>query len=256
MTSMSDREKEDRQKEDGTVTSPRGGYSQGLRIGVGLAAASFVLAITFGALTRSQGWGIVAPIICSLVVFSGSAQFALATALSGGGSVGPAIVAAGLINGRYLPMGLAVAPSLRGNRFRRAVEGQAVVDGSWAAAHLGDGRFDRELLIGSTLIQWPAWVLGTAVGVFVAPAPDVVDKFGLDLAFPAFFLVLLLDEVRSARKGWAAAGIGATAAAALVAVLPAGLALIGATVGSLIGLGDRAPGRSRAGDAPGGTEDA
>jgi len=246
----------DRKRNDRTITSSRDRFFEGVRIGTGLAAASFVLAITFGALTRSQGWGVLAPIICSLVVFSGSAQFALATALGGGGGAGPAVIAAGLINGRYLPMGLAVAPSLRGNRFRRAIEGQAVVDGSWAAAHLGNGRFDRELLIGSTLVQWPAWVLGTAVGVFVAPSPAVVHTYGLDLAFPAFFLVLLLDELPSARKGWAAAGIGATVAAGLVAVLPAGLALIGATVGSLIGLGDRVPGRSDPADAPGRTEEA
>ncbi|HEX8345872.1 MAG TPA: branched-chain amino acid ABC transporter permease, partial [Actinoplanes sp.] len=102
-----------------------------------------------------------------------------------------------------------------------------------------DGRFDREVLIGSTVVQWPAWVIGTVVGVFVAPSPDVVERFALDLAFPAFFLVLLLDEVKSARKGWAAAGIGATVAAGLVTVVPAGVALLGATVGSLIGLGDR-----------------
>ena len=48
---------------------------------------------------------------------------------------------------------------------RRAAEGQAVVDASWAMANQGDGRFDRDLLVGATLPQYPAWVLGTALGV-------------------------------------------------------------------------------------------
>src|SRR3982751_4157694 len=105
-----------------TEDSSRARFLAGLRSGVGLAAAAFVLAVTFGAMARTQGWGLLAPVICSLVVFSGSAQFTLATALGGGGGIVPAVAAAALINGRFLPMGLAVAPSLRGGRLRRALE--------------------------------------------------------------------------------------------------------------------------------------
>lgn len=97
-----------------------------MRVGAGLATAGFVLAITFGASAREQGWSVPAAILASVLIFSGSAQFALLAALAGGGAGGPAVAAALLINGRFLPMGLAVAPSLSGGRFRRAVQGQAV----------------------------------------------------------------------------------------------------------------------------------
>lgn len=127
----------------------------GVKVGTGLALASFVLAVTFGAMARSEGWGVVAPIVCSLMVFSASAQFALATALTGGGGISAAVAAAALINGRFIPMGVAVAGDLRGSRVRKELEGQAVVDGSWAAAHLGGGRFDRYKLFGATVVQWP-----------------------------------------------------------------------------------------------------
>jgi 4-azaleucine resistance transporter AzlC len=215
----------------------------GVRVGAGLATAAFVLAVTFGATARSAGWGLLAPVVCSLIVFSGSAQFALLTALGGGGGPVPAVAAAALINARFLPMGLAVAPSLRGGRLRRAVQGQAVVDGSWVAAHLGGGRFDRELLIGATIVQWPAWVAGTAAGVFFPPPAHFAHALGLDVVFPAFFLVLLIDELRASRAARLAAGIGATCAAALALVVPAGVALLGSTAGALIGLRrrDRAP---------------
>ena len=85
------------------------GFRAGLRIGASLAGASFVLAVTFGATVQAQGWGVLAPIVCSVLVFSGSAQFALATALAGGGGVAPAIASAALINARFLPMGVAEA---------------------------------------------------------------------------------------------------------------------------------------------------
>jgi predicted branched-subunit amino acid permease len=207
----------------------------GVRVGAGLAAAAFVLAVTFGAMARDHGWGVVAPIVCSLIVFSGSAQFTFATALAGG-TAGPAIAAAALINARFVPMSLAVGPSLRGGRLRRAVEAQAVVDGSWVAAHLGGGRFDRERLIGATVVQWPAWVAGTALGVFVAPRPDIVERLGLDLVFPAFFLALLVDELRASRRARLAAGAGAAIAGGLIWVVPAGLALLGSTVAAVAGL--------------------
>ena len=220
---------------------PRERFLAGIRVGAGLAAAAFVLAVTFGATVRAQGWGTLAPVVCSLVVFSGSAQFALATALGGGGGPVPAVAAAALINARFLPMGLAVAPSLRGGRLRRALEGQAVVDGSWVAAHLGGGRFDRERLIGATIVQWPAWVAGTAVGVLFPPPADLAHSLGLDAVFPAFFLVLLIDEVRASRAARLAATIAAAVAAVLALVVPAGIALVGSTAGALVGLHRRRP---------------
>src|SRR5437762_7339570 len=216
-------------------TSARYRFLTGVRLGGSLGMAAFVLAVTFGALARARGWGVLAPVVCSLVVFSGSAQFAVLTALSGGGLV-PAVAAAALINARFLPMGVAVAGSLRGGRLRRAVEGQAVVDASWAAAHVGGGRFDRERLIGATLPQWPLWVLGTFLGAVFAPPEQVMQTLGLDAVFPAFFLVLLMDELAASGKARLAAGLGGTIAGGLVAVVPAGVALVSSTVAALIGL--------------------
>ncbi|BBH67647.1 hypothetical protein ACTI_43320 [Actinoplanes sp. OR16] len=219
-------------------------FLAGMRVGAGLAAAGFVLAITFGATAREQGWSALAAIGASVLIFSGSAQFALLAALAGSGGVGPAIGAALLINGRFLPMGLAVGPSLSGGRFRRALQGQAVVDGSWVAAHQGGGRFDRWKLFGATIVQWPAWVAGTALGVIGAPSSDLVERLGLDVVFPAFFLLVLLDELRtrrSVRGPLLAAAIGAGMAAALLWWVPAGIALLGATVGALVGLRAQEP---------------
>ncbi|MEU4422242.1 AzlC family ABC transporter permease [Actinoplanes sp. NPDC024001] len=215
----------------------RESFLGGMRVGAGLAAAGFVLAITFGATAREQGWSAVAAIVASIVIFSGSAQFALLTGLAGG--LLPAIAAALLINARFLPMGLAVGPSLTGGRFRRALQGQAVVDGSWVAAHLGGGRFDRWRLLGATIVQWPAWVAGTVVGVLGAPSAHLVESLGLDVVFPAFFLALLVDELRASRLALVAAGLGGAVAAALLWWVPAGVALVGATVGAFVGLRSR-----------------
>jgi predicted branched-subunit amino acid permease len=89
-------------------------FRDGLRIGIGFALPGFVLAVSFGVLARDLGWGVVAPIVASIVVFSGSAQFAIANVLGAGGSAAAAIVAAVLVNARFAPMSVALASALKG----------------------------------------------------------------------------------------------------------------------------------------------
>ncbi|WP_435973390.1 AzlC family ABC transporter permease [Streptomyces sp. Qhu_M48] len=232
---------------------PRERFRSGLTIGSGLAVASFLLAVSFGALARAQGWSALATVLCSMVVFSGSAQFALVAALGTGGGIATAVTAAALINSRFLPMGMAVAGDLRGGRLRRALEGQTVVDGSWAAAHLGGGRFDRLVLFGATAVQWPAWVAGTALGVAVAPDPRLLHTLGLDVLTPALFLMLLVDGLRKERAHRLPALLGAVLAAGLITVLPTGPALIGAAAAALVALfvpAGGAPSRPLPSDGP------
>ncbi|MFZ0386662.1 MAG: AzlC family ABC transporter permease [Solirubrobacteraceae bacterium] len=208
----------------------------GVRRSAGLAASTFVLGVTFGALARAHGWGLGAPVVASLTIFSGSAQFALLTTLAGGGAAWTAVASAALINLRFFPMGLSAAPSLRGGRIRRAVEAQTVVDGSWVLAHQGEGRFSRGVLFGSAFAQWPSWVTGTIIGVVLAPSTRLLDATGLDVVFPAFFAMLLFDEVRHSRSARAAAAGGAIITAVLLLALPAGPALLGGAAAALLGL--------------------
>ena len=124
-----------------------------------------MLAISFGVLAEPV-MGTVAPIVMSAVLFAGSAQFAATAVLAAGGGAGAAIAAGILLNLRYLPMGIALAPSLRGGLLRRAAIGQAMIDFSWAAASRGGGRFDAGFMLGATAPSYPCWVGGTAIGVF------------------------------------------------------------------------------------------
>jgi predicted branched-subunit amino acid permease len=181
------------------------------------------------------GWGVLAPIIASAVVFSASAQLAVVSVLGAGGGPGAAILSATLVNARFLPMGIAVSGSLCGGRLRRALEAQAVVDASWALANRGDGHFDRGMLIGATAPQFVAWVGGTALGVFAGSAIADLERFGLNVVVPAFFLVLLSAELRSHRS-LAAAALAAVIALLLVPIAPAGLPVLAASAAALIGL--------------------
>ena len=212
------------------------GYVGGARAALPFALATFALGVSFGVLSRSLGWGVVAPIVFSVITFSGSAQFAVAAVLGGGGGALSAIVAAILLNARFLPMGVAVAPFLKGGPLRRALEGQAVVDASWALASRGGGRFDRDFMIGATLPQVVAWIGGTVIGVFASGVVGDVERLGLDVIFPAFFMALLMEELRGGKVTLAAALIAAALSLVLVPLLPPGVPVIAACAAALLGL--------------------
>jgi 4-azaleucine resistance transporter AzlC len=202
-----------------------------MRRGVPFGVAVFAIAVSFGVLARPV-MGSVAPIVMSVIVFSGAAQFGSLAVLKAGGGVGAAIAAGVLLNARYLAMGLALAPSLWGRSLSRAAFAMTVVDASWAAASRDDGTFDPWYLVGVTAPQYVGWVLGTVVGVLAGHALGNPNTLGLDALFPAFFVALLLAEVRSRRR-LVAAGGGAGIALTLTPLLPAGLPILAAAVAAV-----------------------
>jgi 4-azaleucine resistance transporter AzlC len=223
-----------RSEHRGEAERPVADRRAGIRAGLPFALATFTLGISFGVLAEPV-MGAVAPIVMSIVVFAGAAQFAALSALAAGAGAPAAIVSGLLLNARFLPMGFAVGPSLRGRPLRRAAQGQAVVDASFALASRGDGSFDRGLLVWSTAPQALAWISGTIVGVLGGAAIADPERYGLDAIFPAFYLALLAEEVGS-RRAAAAALLGAAIALALMPVAPPGVPVIAASVAALIGL--------------------
>jgi predicted branched-subunit amino acid permease len=210
-------------------------FREGVRIGVPYAVAGFLLAVSFGVLAQPL-MGNVAPIVMSALLFAGSAQFASTAVLAAGGGAGAAIAAGILLNVRYVPMGIALAPSLSGGVLRRAAIGQAMIDFSWAAASRGGGRFDWRFMLGATAPTYPSWVIGTAVGVFAGDLIGDPAALGLDALFPAFFLCLLVEgELRPGLPA-VVAGLGSLIALCLIPITPAGVPVIAASAAALLGL--------------------
>jgi 4-azaleucine resistance transporter AzlC len=207
----------------------------GAREALPFAAAGFMVAISFGISARSAGMPALAAIAMSAFVFAGAAQFAAVAILSQGGSVVAAVLAAVLMNARYVAMGVAIGPSLKGGRIRRALEGQAVVDAAWALANQGDGRFSRHVLFGSSAPQYVTWLSGTVVGVIAGGALPDPEALGIDAVFPAFFLALLVGELKDREAGLVAIG-GVAIAIVLGLVAPAGIGILAASVVALAGL--------------------
>ena len=218
-----------------------------MRAGVPFAMAGGLLALSFGVVSQGAGLSATAAVVMSAIVFAGSAQFTAIAIVAQGGTVGAAVAAAALMNSRFLPMGVALAPSLPGGPLKRAAQGQTVVDASWALASRGDGTFDRWLLFGSSSIQYVTWTLGTVVGAIWGEGLGDPETLGLDAIYPAFFLGLLIKEVRDGRALGVAA-LGALIALVLVPFAPAGVPVLAASLAALVGLRRRAGGEGREDD--------
>jgi 4-azaleucine resistance transporter AzlC len=214
------------------VTSTR--YRDGARRIAPIAVAAFAFALSFGVLAQASGIGSIEAIVMSATTFAGSAQFAAASILGAAGGVVSAVVAATLLNARYAPISVSMAPVFVGGPLRRLFESQLIVDESWAMSRRPDGAYDRRLLVGAGLVLYVCWVGGTVVGAFAGDALGDPASLGLDAAFPALFLAILVTQVHS-RRALAAAVLGGTIALALLPVAPAGVPIVAAAGACLLG---------------------
>lgn len=221
------------------------GYREGARAVLPLALAVGAFGISFGVLARASGFGGLSAVVMSATTFAGSAQFAAVSVLAGGGASLTAIAAALLLNVRYLPIGITVAPWLEGGFWSRLLHAQLMVDESWAVAAEGEGRWNQRVLLAAGAGIWIAWVAGTAIGALFGNVIGDPDRLGFDAAFPALFLTLLVPQLDGANwrtplapasRPLIAAIAGATIAIVLTPITPAGVPIVAASAACLIGL--------------------
>lgn len=217
-----------------------------------LGGAVGVFGLSFGVLAVAAGLPPWLTVLTSLLVLAGGAQFAFIAVIGAGGAPLAATVSGLLLNLRFVPFGLALAPRLpAGPLWRRLLDSYLLVDESVALGLAGppEGTARRFRLAGWAVVI--TWIGGTALGAYGGQFLDP-ERFGLDAAFPAGFLALLAPWLRT-RAGRVAAGTGALLAVALTPVAPPGVPIVAAGLGALLGLGmtDDPVERAPAGDTAG-----
>jgi predicted branched-subunit amino acid permease len=179
-----------------------------------LCAADGLVGVSFGALAINARLPAWLPILLSLVVFTGAAQFVFLALLAAGGNPLTAVLPALLVNTRLVPLGYAVGDLLGSGRARRLLGCHLVVDETVAFA---------------TSKQFVTWNCGVAIGTVAARALTDTTALGLDAAFPAVLLALVMPSLDSAASRLAGL-LGAVVAALSTPLLPAGLPVLIALV--------------------------
>jgi 4-azaleucine resistance transporter AzlC len=201
-----------------------------------VCVADTIVGVSFGAITVSLGLPLWLPMLLSVVVFAGAAQFMFVGIVAAGGNPIAAVVAGLLVNARHLPFGFAIGDVLGTGWMRRIVGSHLMIDESVAfalAQREPQGRRAAYWACGITLFA--CWNLGVVAGAFGGTVVTNTDALGLDAAFPAVLLALILPAMRDpATRRAALAGV---AIALITAVfLPTGLPVLLALVGVLAGL--------------------
>lgn len=194
-----------------------------------IAAAAGVVGVSFGAIAVAAGIPVWLASAMSMLVFAGGSQFMMVGVVAGGGSPVAAVLAGLLLNARHLPFGLVVSDVLGRSWPVRLLGTHLMVDESVAFALAQKDPARRRAaywLCGLTLFV--AWNAGVLVGALAGKALGDPDALGLDAAFPAAMLALLLPSLRASSEGTEAAAESSRAAAVArrVALVGAGIAVI------------------------------
>ncbi|MFI6586221.1 AzlC family ABC transporter permease [Embleya sp. NPDC050493] len=200
-----------------------------------VCVADAVVGASFGAIAVSGGLDPWVPIVMSVFVFAGGAQFAAVGVVLAGGSPVAAVLAALVLNARLLPFGFAVADVLddRRHRWTRLAGVHLITDETVAFAlrHTDPAR-RRAVFRLCGVALFVTWNLAVAGGAAAGTGLGDPTALGLDAAFPAVLLALVLPALRD-RATRNAALLGAAVALAATPFLPAGvpvlLALLGLT---------------------------
>lgn len=189
---------------------------------------------SFGAVAVGMGLPLWTPVVMSLVVFAGGSQF-LAVALIGAGASPVTAVFAGLLlNLRHLPFGLAIADVIGDRLAAKLVGAHVLIDESVAFALAQSNRAAARSVywvVGIGLFV--VWNVGTVGGALAGQAMGDPNAYGVDAAFPAVLVALMMPSFAD-RRTLVAAVVGGVVAAATTPFLPAGLPVMLALLAMLV----------------------
>ncbi|GAB3896221.1 AzlC family ABC transporter permease [Kibdelosporangium lantanae] len=198
--------------------------------------ADTVVGLSFGAIAVGAGLPLWLPMLLSVVVFAGAAQFLFVAVVAAGGNPVTAVLTGLLVNTRLVPMGFAVAEVL-GKGPKRLLASHLLMDENVAfTVAQEDPRRRRATYWACGIGLFVCWNIGVVLGAFGGSFLPDPDAFGLDAAFPAVILALVMPSLKD-RATQRAALAGVVIALATAPFLAPGIPVLLALVGVVASLG-------------------
>lgn len=193
--------------------------------------ADAIVGLSFGAITVGADLPVWLPMLLSLVVFAGAAQFLFVGLVASGGNPVAAVVAGLLVNARHVPFGFAVSDLLGTRTLTRLAGTHLMIDETVAFALAQREPARRRAAYWACGIGlFVTWNLGVLAGAFLGAAVSDTAALGLDAAFPAVLLALVLPSLRDAGTRRAVL-VGVAVALATAPFVPAGLPVLFGLIG-------------------------
>ena len=207
-------------------------------IGIGMA---------FGIIAHTNGFSPLETLLMSLMVYTGSGQFALVSMLPAGSSLLSMLMAVSLMSARMLLMCMTLAPKFKKEKLAKNLWlGFLITDETFALAitklNYTKGKLNYEWLNAANLVAYVAWCLSSLLGALIGSVITDTKALGLDYAVVAMFLGLLYLQLitdQSVKIELQLVIIGVTMVLTYLGLifLPASVATIVVTVvGCLVGM--------------------
>jgi 4-azaleucine resistance transporter AzlC len=215
---------------------------RGLARDIGLVClADCLVGVSYGAIAVSSGFPLWLPMLMSLLVFAGASQFMFIGIVAAGGNPFAAVLAGLLANARHLPFGFAIGDVLGKPWTARLAGSHLMIDESVAFALAQREAHRRRAAYWACGIGlFACWNIGVVGGAYAGTAISDTDAFGLDAAFPAVLLALVLPSLRDKATRLPVL-IGVLVALVATPFLPAGLPVLLALAGVLAGVAAKEP---------------
>ena len=220
------------------VTFSLAGALTGARRMLPVALGVCVYGLAFGVLARQAGLSVLEVFLMSGLVYAGSSQLIVLSLWTTPLPIGMIVLTTLVVNARNVLLGAALSPwFLRLPAAKMYTTCFFLSDENWALT-MGEferGGHDGAFLLGSGLVLYGTWVGSTVLGRTLGSVIQNPAQWGLDFAFSAVFLALLVPlwRGRSDLLPWL---VGAVVAVLSAHFVPGRwYILLGALAGSITG---------------------
>ena len=165
-------------------------------------AGYLVLGVAFGLLLNSIGLGVFWAAAMSILAYAGSAQFLAVSLIGASASLPQVALLTFLLNFRHFFYGLSMVSRYQGVGKRKLYLAFALSDETYAilAGALPPAQVDpADYYFAVSLLDQCYWVAGSLIGTTVGQL-ITFDTTGVDFAMTALFVVLTVEQWKSARR--------------------------------------------------------
>ena len=197
-------------------TDDDGGFLNGMRTMTPLIVAVVPIGLVFGSVAATKGLSPLEATLMSALVFAGGSQFVAMDIWSHPASWSAVGAAAILVNIRHVLMSASLERQMQGfSPIGRCIAMLFLADEIWAMAEVRSrlAPLTPSFFAGLVVPFYAAWVLSTLLGAAAGAFLGDPRAVGLDFAFSAVFVVLVIGFWKDRQTGFT---LAASAAAALL----------------------------------------
>jgi len=170
-----------------------------LSLSVPVAMGYVPLGAVFGFLMVQAGAVWWLPLLSSLLVFAGAAQFMAIPLLAAGAPISAIALATLVVNLRHMFYGFSLLEKMPAKRWQRLYFIFALTDENYSVLTTLPAHTSNTQRVGLAMLNHGWWILGTLIGALLGAQTNHA-LVGLEFSLVALFAVLVVEQWRATRQ--------------------------------------------------------